>query len=513
MPSTDEVLTIDCDECVMQHTHACDDCVVTFLCTPPTTEQAVVVDVAEVRALRLLADTGSGPAAAPAPPHRLSRGPAVGDRVLSRAYADELLAVGPAGRARPGRRRLGRAVRPTPAGRSTERAAAGLAATMAVHLPQPGPRPPTRRPPWPGWPSLVVGARRYGRRPHRRRRPTRRCRPGWPATPASRPLRAPCAGRSAQVADRLRADGWQARVLVDDNALVDRAAAHRAGLGWFGKNANVLVPGPGQLVRARLGAHRRARCRRPTDPVPDGCGACRRCLDGCPTGAIVAPGVVDARRCLAWLVQAEGVFPVEHRVALGDRLYGCDDCQEVCPPSRAAPRAVDPPVDRPATSGRRRAGERRATGSTWSTCWPPTTPPCSAAFGRWYIPGASRATCAATPWSCSATSGAAGDPSRARPRWLGALADADPLLRAHAVWAARRLGRADLLAAVARRPRPAGAGRAATAPTCGAAPRSRRSTAVTPPAGHQRLPAQDRRHPVLPVGAVAPAAARRRRPC
>jgi len=68
--------------------------------------------------------------------------------------------------------------------------------------------------------------------------------------------------------------------------------------------------------------------------VDDGCGACSRCLTACPTGAIVAPGVVDARRCLAWLVQASGTFPVEHRVALGDRIYGCDDCQEVCPPNR-----------------------------------------------------------------------------------------------------------------------------------------------------------------------------------
>jgi len=66
MPSTDQVLTIDCDECTMQHTNACDDCVVTFLCTPCAT-QAVVVDVAEVRALRLLADSGL------APPLRLRR--------------------------------------------------------------------------------------------------------------------------------------------------------------------------------------------------------------------------------------------------------------------------------------------------------------------------------------------------------------------------------------------------------------------------------------------------------
>jgi epoxyqueuosine reductase len=134
------------------------------------------------------------------------------------------------------------------------------------------------------------------------------------------------------VAERLRADGHRARVVADDNALVDRAAAVRAGLGWSGKNANVLVPGHGSWVV--LGAVVTDAALAADDQLSDGCSTCRRCLDGCPTGAIVAPGVVDARRCRAWLVQAEGTFPEEHREALGARVYGCDDCQEVCPPSR-----------------------------------------------------------------------------------------------------------------------------------------------------------------------------------
>lgn len=140
-----------------------------------------------------------------------------------------------------------------------------------------------------------------------------------------------------QVAEVVRAEGFEARVLVDDNALVDRAVAQRAGLGWFGKNANVLVPGYGSWVvlgslvtTAPLVAS--------AAPVADGCGGCTKCIDGCPTGAIVGPGVVDARRCLAWLVQAPGDFPPEFREALGDRIYGCDDCQEVCPPSKVAAR-------------------------------------------------------------------------------------------------------------------------------------------------------------------------------
>jgi epoxyqueuosine reductase len=137
------------------------------------------------------------------------------------------------------------------------------------------------------------------------------------------------------IADELHAHGWRTLVLLDDNALVDREAAYRAGLGWYGKSTNILLPGRGSwfvlgsvLTTAPLAVD--------DERVADGCGSCRRCLDGCPTGAIVAPGVVDARRCLAWLLQARGDFPVEFRVALGDRLYGCDECQEVCPPNRRA---------------------------------------------------------------------------------------------------------------------------------------------------------------------------------
>lgn len=126
--------------------------------------------------------------------------------------------------------------------------------------------------------------------------------------------------------------GYQARVVADDNALVDRAAAVRAGLGWAGKNSNVLVPGHGSWFV--LGA---VVTNAPLDydqPIEPACGSCRRCFDGCPTNAIIADGVVDARRCLAWLLQADGDFPLEFRKALGTRIYGCDDCQTVCPPSR-----------------------------------------------------------------------------------------------------------------------------------------------------------------------------------
>lgn len=134
------------------------------------------------------------------------------------------------------------------------------------------------------------------------------------------------------VAKYLRDDGWRAVVFADDNSVVDRESAYLAGIGWFGKNANVMIPGAGSffilgsvITNAPLASNEL--------PAEDGCGVCRRCLDACPTGAIVEPGVVDARKCLSWLLQKPGVFDRRYRQALGDRIYGCDDCQEACPPT------------------------------------------------------------------------------------------------------------------------------------------------------------------------------------
>jgi epoxyqueuosine reductase len=221
--------------------------------------------------------------------------------------------------------------------------------------------------------------------------------------------------------------GHRARVQADDNALVDRAAAQRAGIGWFGKNANVLLPGQGSwfvlgsvITDARL----------PVDePVPDGCGSCDRCLTSCPTGAIVAPGVVDGRRCLAWLVQAPGVFPVEHREALGDRLYGCDDCQEVCPPNRRAAR-VDLTTDPRPVAG----------------AWVDVVGLLHAddaelmdRFGRWYIPRREPRYLRRNALVVLGNIGDGADPSVERAVAVS-LGSPDPIVRAHAVWAARRLG-------------------------------------------------------------------------
>ncbi|NDI14648.1 MAG: tRNA epoxyqueuosine(34) reductase QueG, partial [Actinobacteria bacterium] len=142
-------------------------------------------------------------------------------------------------------------------------------------------------------------------------------------------------------AQRLKRDGHRATVFADDNSIVDREVAYRAGLGWYGKNANLLLEGLGSwfvlgclVTTAELTTTERE--------VADGCGSCRRCIDACPTAAIVEPGVVDARRCLAWLLQKPGTFDPQYRATLGTRIYGCDDCQEACPPTmrRALDRTV-----------------------------------------------------------------------------------------------------------------------------------------------------------------------------
>ena len=188
----------------------------------------------------------------------------------------------------------------------------------------------------PGAAALVVGAWAYGRTapgPSDRGGGTEEARPrGQVARYAWRDYYADLRAALGQLAGLLVEAGWVARVVVDDNALVDRAAATRAGLGWYGKNSNVLLPQRGSWFV--LGAVVTDAPLVPGTPVADGCGPCRRCLGACPTGALVEPGVLDARRCLAWLLQAPGVFPFEYRVALGGRIYGCDDCQEVCPPNR-----------------------------------------------------------------------------------------------------------------------------------------------------------------------------------
>ncbi|WP_419851424.1 tRNA epoxyqueuosine(34) reductase QueG [Candidatus Poriferisocius sp.] len=275
--------------------------------------------------------------------------------------------------------------------------------------------------------SLVVGALGY-----RRRIPVAPDRAvGRVAAYARRDYYATLREALREVAELLRSAGHEAAVVADDNALVDREAARRAGLGWYGKNSNILLPGQGSWFV--LGSVITTAALEQSNPVPDQCGPCRRCLDGCPTGAIVAPGVVDARRCLAWLVQADGDFPLEFREALGDRIYGCDDCQEVCPPNRAA------------ESDRARA-EAGSGDLDDDIAWVDLVDllqldddELMARYGRWYIPRREPRYVRRNALVALGNSGRRNDPAviDILHRYLS---DPDPMLVRHADWAASRLG-------------------------------------------------------------------------
>ncbi len=227
------------------------------------------------------------------------------------------------------------------------------------------------------------------------------------------------------VARRLRADGYRAVPFADDNSMVDREAAWLAGVGWFGKNANLLLPGAGSwfvlgsvVTDAPL----------PTAPVPvaDGCGACRRCLDACPTGAIVGPGVIDANRCLAWVLQKPGPIPLELRAAVGDRIYGCDDCQDVCPPAVRAERTA-------------------AAAAPDDTAWvdlvglvAATDDEILARHGRWYLHDRQPRWLRRNAVVALGNSGRVDDPD-VRAALVGVLDGDDEVLREHAAWALDRL--------------------------------------------------------------------------
>ncbi|OXS54173.1 tRNA epoxyqueuosine(34) reductase QueG [Rossellomorea vietnamensis] len=120
--------------------------------------------------------------------------------------------------------------------------------------------------------------------------------------------------------------------MVDTGELVDRAVAERAGIGWSGKNCSIITPEFGSYVY--LGEMVTNLPFAPDTPMEDQCGTCNKCVDVCPTGALIEGGQLDSQKCIAFLTQTKGFLADEYRVKLGNRLYGCDTCQTVCPENK-----------------------------------------------------------------------------------------------------------------------------------------------------------------------------------
>lgn len=202
--------------------------------------------------------------------------------------------------------------------------AAGYAGTMAYLERGAELRRDTRRP-FPGARSAIVVAMEYGGRA--------------PPGPVARYARGD--DYHDVMTDKLRAlHRWleaqvghpvRGRPYVDTGPILERDLARRAGLGWFGKNTNLIHPRLGSYLF--LGAlFVELDLERDEPFATDHCGTCTRCLEACPTGALVAPGVLDARRCISYLtIERRGAIPEDLRQPIGGLLYGCDICQEVCP--------------------------------------------------------------------------------------------------------------------------------------------------------------------------------------
>lgn len=215
--------------------------------------------------------------------------------------------------------------------------------------------------------------------------------------------------------------GHAARVLVDDNHHVDREAAARSGVGFYGKHTNLITRRFGSWVV--LGTIVTTADLEPTEPMRPGCGSCTACIDACPTDAIIEPGVLDVRSCITYWTQSRHSIPMDVRGAMGSMVYGCDICQDVCPWNRGVES--------------RREGEEPVDGMVDLVDWLTTSQrELNERYRRLFIP---RRQVRFLRRNALVALGNSGEPRHAA---LVApyLADDDEMLREHAEWALGRLG-------------------------------------------------------------------------
>ena len=221
----------------------------------------------------------------------------------------------------------------------------------------------------------------------------------------------------------------QAKIYVDTGPMLDRAVAERAGIGWYGKNTNVLTRSHGSWVF--LGQVVTDLELRADEPSQKTCGQCTLCIDQCPTGAIVAPYVIDNTKCISYLtIECRGPIPRNLRPMVGDWVFGCDICQDVCHVIRKAKPTREPAFQ---------TGEHGFTALELLPLLKMTEAEFKEKFRNSAIKrakhtGLLRNVCVAL--------GNIGDPS-ALPSLVSALHHDEPLVRGHAAWAIGRIGGPD----------------------------------------------------------------------
>ncbi len=217
--------------------------------------------------------------------------------------------------------------------------------------------------------------------------------------------------------------GGSYRVLVDANQHVDREAAARSGVGFYGKNTLLITRRHGSWVV--LGTLVTDVALEPTPPLDLDCGDCRLCVDACPTGALDEPGTLDATRCLSYWTQAAAPVPEPYREHLGAQVYGCDICQDVCPWNRGIEKRR---ADEPPPAG----AEAHVSLVDWLRA---DAAELRGRYARLYVPRNDGRWLRRNALVAAGNVGGAAERAAVEPY----LEDGDELLREHAAWALERL--------------------------------------------------------------------------